>query len=77
MAWVCAWDGSTSLGCSGVITFCDASCETTRSTGRMRYAMVSCQPRGGAPSTKGKSHANPLPSFLASILVGPPRDGIQ
>eukprot|EP00982_Pelagococcus_subviridis_P005282 29580-Pelagococcus_subviridis.AAC.2 len=69
-----ACDGSTSLPWSGVMIFCDANCDTTRSTGSARYAAVSCHPSGGAPSTNGHSHENPLPSFLAAMDVGPPED---
>jgi len=33
--------------------------------------MASCQPMGGAPSTRGKSQAVPAPARLAAMVVGP------
>mmetsp|Transcript_1611 Transcript_1611/g.6085 ORF Transcript_1611/g.6085 Transcript_1611/m.6085 type:complete len:217 (-) Transcript_1611:707-1357(-) len=76
IACVCCWLGST-FCCSGCMIFCDALCDTTRSTGRIRYAMVSCHPSGGPPDEKSVSHLKPVPSVLDAMDAGPPRDGIQ
>ena len=76
IACVCCWLGSV-LCCSGCMIFCDALCETTRSTGRMRYAMVSCHPSGGAPEEKSVSQLNPVPSVRLAMDAGPPKLGIQ
>ena len=53
------------------------NCDAVSSTGRIRYLIAASQPIGGAPSTSGKSHAEPAPAFCAATEVGPAREGIQ
>lgn len=58
MAWLCCATGSSLFG---LIAFWEAIWDATSSTGSTRYAMASCQPTGGAPSTKGNSQDRPEP----------------
>lgn len=40
----------------------EANCAATNAIGSARYLAASSQPTGGAPSTKGNSHAVPVPA---------------
>lgn len=40
------------LTCGGFIISIETNCDTTRRTGKTRYAAVSYQPSGGCPSCK-------------------------
>jgi len=53
------------------------NCDAVSSTGRIKYLIAASHPMGGAPSTRGNSHAEPAPAFWAATEVGPARLGIQ
>ena len=49
------------------MTFCEMNWDTTNSTGRIRYAIVSLHPRGGCPSVKGSSQ-DPAPYSTTAAM---------